>query len=92
MTSARSLDRIRVGISTCLLGEKVRFDGGHKLDQYAVGVLGRYVESQLYGIASGDLATLAVSACVLLAVAIASSWLPARRASRVDPMLALRCD
>jgi uncharacterized protein YbgA (DUF1722 family)/uncharacterized protein YbbK (DUF523 family) len=37
-------DRIRVGISTCLLGEKVRFDGGHKLDQYAVGTLGRYVE------------------------------------------------
>jgi uncharacterized protein YbgA (DUF1722 family)/uncharacterized protein YbbK (DUF523 family) len=44
MTTARSPDRIRVGISTCLLGEKVRFDGGHKLDQYAVGVLGRYVD------------------------------------------------
>ena len=37
-------DPIRVGISTCLLGEKVRFDGGHKLDQYAVGTLGRYVD------------------------------------------------
>ena len=44
MTAASSLDPIRVGISTCLLGEHVRFDGGHKLDQYAVGVLGRYVE------------------------------------------------
>jgi uncharacterized protein YbgA (DUF1722 family)/uncharacterized protein YbbK (DUF523 family) len=44
MTSARSLSRIRIGVSTCLLGEKVRFDGGHKLDQYAVGVLGQYVE------------------------------------------------
>jgi uncharacterized protein YbgA (DUF1722 family)/uncharacterized protein YbbK (DUF523 family) len=42
--SARGADAIRVGISTCLLGEKVRFDGGHKLDQYAVGTLGRYVD------------------------------------------------
>ena len=39
-TSARGGDPIRVGISSCLLGEKVRFDGGHKLDQYAVGTLG----------------------------------------------------
>jgi uncharacterized protein YbgA (DUF1722 family)/uncharacterized protein YbbK (DUF523 family) len=44
MTPARPPDRIRVGISTCLLGEPVRFDGGHKLDQYAVGVLGRHVD------------------------------------------------
>jgi uncharacterized protein YbbK (DUF523 family) len=43
-TSARGADPIRVGISTCLLGEKVRFDGGHKLDQYVVGTLGRYVD------------------------------------------------
>lgn len=44
MTAAAAPDRIRVGISSCLLGEQVRFDGGHKLDQYAVGVLGRHVE------------------------------------------------
>jgi uncharacterized protein YbbK (DUF523 family) len=43
-TSARGAEPIRVGISSCLLGEKVRFDGGHKLDQYAVGTLGRYVD------------------------------------------------
>jgi uncharacterized protein YbgA (DUF1722 family)/uncharacterized protein YbbK (DUF523 family) len=44
MTSPRSLDPVRVGISTCLLGQQVRFDGGHKLDQYAAGTLGQYVE------------------------------------------------
>ena len=33
-----------VGISTCLLGEKVRYDGGHKLDRYLRDVLGKYVE------------------------------------------------
>jgi predicted permease len=53
-------------------------------------VLGRYVESQLYGINGGDLATLGGAAGVLVAVALASAWLPARRATRIDPMLALR--
>ena len=35
---------IRIGVSTCLLGEKVRFDGGHKRDAFLVDVFGRYVE------------------------------------------------
>jgi ABC-type antimicrobial peptide transport system permease subunit len=52
--------------------------------------LGRYVESQLCGIRGRDLATLGGAAGILLAVVLASGWLPARRASRVDPMLALR--
>lgn len=33
-----------VGISTCLLGENVRYDGGHKLDRYLRDLLGRYVD------------------------------------------------
>jgi predicted permease len=52
--------------------------------------LGRYVESQLYGVHGRDLATLGAAVGVLAIVALASGWLPARRASRVDPMLALR--
>lgn len=36
--------RIRLGISTCLLGEKVRFDGGHKFNPYLNNVLGDYVD------------------------------------------------
>lgn len=35
---------IRLGISRCLLGDEVRFDGGHKQDQFLTDVLGRYVE------------------------------------------------
>ncbi|MDY7078567.1 MAG: DUF523 and DUF1722 domain-containing protein [Chloroflexota bacterium] len=35
---------IRLGISTCLLGENVRYDGGHKLDRFLVYTLGQYVE------------------------------------------------
>jgi uncharacterized protein YbgA (DUF1722 family)/uncharacterized protein YbbK (DUF523 family) len=37
-------EKIRVGISSCLLGEKVRYDGGHKLDPYLKHTLGGYVE------------------------------------------------
>lgn len=36
--------KIRLGISSCLLGEKVRYDGGHKLDRFLVHTLGQYVE------------------------------------------------
>ncbi len=35
---------IRIGISACLLGEKVRFDGGHKRDRYLTDTLGQYFE------------------------------------------------
>lgn len=37
-------DKIRLGISTCLLGEPVRYDGQHKLDRYLRDTLGMYVE------------------------------------------------
>ena len=37
-------ERIRLGVSTCLLGENVRFDGGHKHDRFITDTLGQYVE------------------------------------------------
>src|SRR5210317_835399 len=37
-------EKLRLGISSCLLGEKVRFDGSHKHDRFLTGTLGRYVE------------------------------------------------
>ena len=37
-------EKIRLGVSSCLLGEKVRFDGGHKLDRFLTDTLGRFVE------------------------------------------------
>lgn len=36
--------KIRVGISACLLGQNVRYDGGHKLDRYIRDTLGQYLE------------------------------------------------
>lgn len=37
-------DKIKIGISACLLGQKVRFDGGHKHDGYITGTLGLYFD------------------------------------------------
>lgn len=42
--SASEPPRIRVGVSSCLLGEGVRYDAGHKRDAYINDVLGRYFE------------------------------------------------
>jgi predicted permease len=50
----------------------------------------RFVESFLYGIKPNDPATLFLAAGVLALVAAAAGYLPARRASRLDPMTALR--
>jgi uncharacterized protein YbbK (DUF523 family) len=33
-------EKVRLGVSACLLGEKVRFDGGHKLDRFMTESLG----------------------------------------------------
>jgi uncharacterized protein YbgA (DUF1722 family)/uncharacterized protein YbbK (DUF523 family) len=38
------MQKIRLGISACLLGEPVRFDGGHRLDRFITDTLGEYVE------------------------------------------------
>jgi len=37
-------NRIKLGVSTCLLGEMVRYDGGHKLDRFIRDTLGQYVD------------------------------------------------
>jgi uncharacterized protein YbgA (DUF1722 family)/uncharacterized protein YbbK (DUF523 family) len=38
------MEKIKMGISACLLGEKVRYDGGHQLDRYVTETLGQYFE------------------------------------------------
>ena len=38
------VERFRVGISACLLGENVRWNGGHKLDRYLTNTLGQFVD------------------------------------------------
>lgn len=38
------INKITIGVSSCLLGNKVRFDGGHKHDRYITGTLGTFFE------------------------------------------------
>jgi putative ABC transport system permease protein len=53
-------------------------------------VLTRLMSSLLYGVAAADPATYAIVAILLVVVALAASYLPARRAMRMDPAIALR--
>jgi predicted permease len=57
----------------------------------AVG-LGRFVAAQLYGVKASDPWTAGVTIIVLIAAASAAGLIPAHRASRIDPMVALRYD
>jgi predicted permease len=52
----------------------------------------RKVEAQLFGITPNDPGTLAAAVALLLVVALVAGWIPARRATNIDPMLALRAE
>jgi ABC-type antimicrobial peptide transport system permease subunit len=53
-------------------------------------VLSRYISSQLFGITPSDAATVAGAFAVLALMALCSATIPARRASSIDPIVALR--
>ncbi len=57
----------------------------------AIG-LGRFVAAQLYGVKASDPWIASVTMIVLIAAASAAGLIPAHRASRIDPMIALRYD
>ena len=74
---------------------------GHSLKMVLAGVVvglagtvvvTRLLSGLLFGIKSSDLTTIVLAGATLLAVAVVASYLPARRATQVDPMVALRCE
>jgi len=50
------------------------------------------VASLLYGVSPNDPAVFGSITAAIVAIALLASWLPARRAARIDPMVALRDD
>jgi len=65
-------------ISALLLGAGVAFAAA------------RLINSRLYGVAPQDPLTLALATALLLSVALVAAYVPALRASKLDPMVALR--
>jgi putative ABC transport system permease protein len=85
---ARSVDVLRSvvaqGLKLALLGTGLGLLGALALT--------RVVASLLYDVSPTDPVTFVVVSFVLITVALLASYLPARRAARIDPMVALRCE
>ena len=73
---------LKQGMSLVVIGVLIGF--------VAALLAGRLVSRMLYGVSAGDPISVAGAAVVLLAIALLACYLPARRASRVDPIVALR--
>jgi putative ABC transport system permease protein len=90
--------RIALGASQATLLRLVLVDGMKlPLIGLTIGLawafgLTRVMEHLLFGVRATDPITFAVVSALLLAVALVACWLPARRAARVDPIVALRCE
>jgi ABC-type antimicrobial peptide transport system permease subunit len=94
--------RTEIGIRMALgarVGEIVRMVIGQALRLAGLGIAcgtiatlatGRLLESQLFGVSESDPLTMVGVGVLLMAVAALAAWVPARRASRVDPVETIR--
>jgi putative ABC transport system permease protein len=88
--------RIALGASQASIVRSILVDGmwlvaaGLAVGSALAALVGRLLRQSLFGVAASDPATLAAVAAILVAVAIIACVIPARRAMRVDPMVAVR--
>ena len=80
-----------------VLGLVLRHGGALALGGLVVGIFGAYslsrlMQSLVYEVTTTDLATFAIAPSILGVVALLACWIPARRATRVDPAVVLRQD
>jgi putative ABC transport system permease protein len=83
---AKSSDVLRMVIRTGLILVGI----GVALGLIVSVALGRVIATQLWGVSAYDPLTLVCVPVVLLLISLLACWLPARRAARVDPLVALR--
>jgi len=80
-------------VAALVLGQGLRtVTLGGAVGAFGAVAVGRLLRAKLYGVGPLDPVSLAVTAAVLAGAALLAGWLPARRASRVDPASALRAD
>jgi putative ABC transport system permease protein len=88
--------RMAIGASSASIARSIVMESlilalaGGVAGAFGVAAFGRVARSLLFGIAPQDPVTLVATSAVLLVTVMASSWLPARRAARVDPASAMR--
>ena len=75
---------VRQGLTLALLGIVIGLA--------AAAVLTRYMSALLFEVTPGDPLAYAAGAAILLVVALVATWIPARRATSVDPLIALRAE
>ena len=80
-------------VSRLIVGEGMTLVGwGLAIGIVGSVVLTRLISSLLFGVSATDITTFVVVSVILILVAFLASWLPARRASVVDPIVALRTE
>ena len=90
--------RVALGASSRRIRKMVLLEGlrlaaaGLAAGTVAALTLARFLRSQIYGVGAYDPVTFAGAALLLVLVALAACYLPARRATRVDPIVTLRCE
>ncbi|HEV2669043.1 MAG TPA: FtsX-like permease family protein, partial [Blastocatellia bacterium] len=85
---ARQFDVLRL-----IVGQGMKLTlAGVALGSMSAFAMTRWMESLLFGVRATDPLTFSIIPLMLTAVSMLACWIPARRATKVDPMIALRCE
>jgi putative ABC transport system permease protein len=86
-----TLGALPSGILRMIMGQGLRLTiAGLAFGILGAAILTRFISSLLFGVTPTDPVTLALASAVIVVCAMAASYIPARRAMRVDPTVALR--